>query len=196
MVFQLFVPTLWRIHLWWLFWQWKQLQDGRNLLQKMQVAFLRWRCSVTVVTFVLLPAGCVCQSRQSRKLANRKLDAGKHFVIFLRGRKFVLYIIFLFLVVLLRINSARKLRGERGSYIADVLKVCTSKPRSSQHLYRGDIALLYVNEGSSADNCTCPKLDKEITYRVGVDISGRSGKIWELNVPRNFYVKEARGCRV
>ena len=39
-----------------------------------------------------------------------------------------------------------------------------------------------------------PTFKKKVMYEVGVKVNGKSVRIWQLEVPRNFYVAELTVC--
>lgn len=81
------------------------------------------------------------------------------------------------------------------SYKSKILDICKAKSSRAKSLANGDAAWLSVTEQFIEDaDCTCPKMSKSGTYRVGVDVSAKSARVWELQLPREFYVKEATAC--
>ena len=97
----------------------------------------------------------------------------------------------------MRINSLRTKTPRQGivRYRAKVLEDCKPPSRRTNHVIReNDVAFLEVTEILNDRDCYCPKLRKTGTYKVGVDVLRRTGRTWEMKVPRKFYVKEANGC--
>jgi hypothetical protein len=87
------------------------------------------------------------------------------------------------------------LRQRAVQYRAKVLDDCArSWARRKQPVLENDIAILKVMESINSNGCYCPKLRKGETYRVGVDIVRKTGRTWEMKVPKLFYVKEASRC--
>lgn len=98
-------------------------------------------------------------------------------------------------VVLLRINSVRTERNGEASYKAKVVQVCRAQSAHARKIEVDEAVRLTVHEPQRVHQCQCPKLSKGVTYRVGVDIPPKvSSALWDMEVPKKFYVKEATDC--
>ncbi|XP_062498995.1 sushi, von Willebrand factor type A, EGF and pentraxin domain-containing protein 1-like [Corticium candelabrum] len=115
---------------------------------------------------------CSCDSTQTRQDANKKRHA----------------------VVLVQVTSSVQENEGQVSFKAKVKKVCRANNARARKIKSGNFASLAVTQETQHGTCRCPDFQKKVMYRVGVKVNGKSGKKWQLEVPRKFYVAESTVC--
>ena len=90
-------------------------------------------------------------------------------------------------------SSAQENKGQV-SFKAKVKKVCRANNAIARKIKSGNFASLAATQQTQHGTCRCPDFQKKVVYRVGVKVNGKSGKKWQLEVPRKFYVAESTVC--
>ena len=98
-------------------------------------------------------------------------------------------------MVVVSVKSIKSTRGGKVTYDVKLAKVCKAKNSVSDKLHSGKtISLSVRQEVNGKSSCLCPKLVEGKDYRMAVNLGATSSKIWEIELPKLYCIKQTRTC--